>query len=76
MALTPSRRTYHSVEQDDLRHSGKRFRSSGLLAIHGVGIPLGCGFPLDLGPFKLWVESCPEKMAGLIQSLKLKGVTF
>ena len=48
-----SRRSYHRVEQDDFRHSGEVFGRSGLPAVYGMGIPLGCDIPLDIGSPKL-----------------------
>jgi len=56
MSLTYSssrRRSYHRFEQDDLRHPGQDFGRSGLPAVYGMGIPLGCDIPLDFGSTKL-----------------------
>ena len=49
-------RSYYRTEQDNFQHSGQDFESSGLPAIYGVGIPLGCDIPLDISPSKLCVE--------------------
>lgn len=46
-------RSYYRLEQNNLRHSGKGFGCSGLLAVYGMGIPLGCNIPLDIGSAKL-----------------------
>lgn len=46
-------RSYHRVEQDDLRHSGQDFGSPRLPAVYGMGIPLGCNIPLGVGSSEL-----------------------
>jgi len=46
-------RSYYRVEQDDLRYSGQDLRRSGLPAVYGMGILLGCDIPLDIGSSEL-----------------------
>ena len=46
-------RSYYRAEQDHLQHSGQDLESSRLSAVYGMGIPLGCDIPLDIGTPKL-----------------------
>lgn len=50
---SPRGRSYHCAEQDDLQHFEKDLGSSGLPAVHGMGISLGRCLPLGARPSKL-----------------------